>query len=87
MTVSRQPFGCSTFASDVKNIQNANKIRVLSFRLIDQIHLYVNKGSDMAVLVLEPETSDRNAVRVTDEIAQHQAGRYISSNEAAWRIF
>ncbi|GFU94109.1 ATP-dependent DNA helicase [Trichonephila clavipes] len=41
----------------------------------------------MAAFGVQPENSDRNAVRVIDEIAQYQAGRYISSNEAAWRIF
>ncbi|GFS67023.1 uncharacterized protein TNCV_2528021 [Trichonephila clavipes] len=41
----------------------------------------------MAVFAVQPENSGRNAVRVIDEIAQYQAGRYISSNEAAWRIF
>ncbi|GFS49639.1 hypothetical protein TNCV_4343751 [Trichonephila clavipes] len=42
----------------------------------------------MAVFGVQPENSDRNAVRVIDKIAQYQAGRYsISSNEAVWRIF
>ncbi|XP_075210237.1 uncharacterized protein LOC142317564 [Lycorma delicatula] len=41
----------------------------------------------MAVFSVQSENSDRNAVRDIDEIAQYQAGRYISSNEAAWRIF
>ena len=44
---------------------------------------YVNKGSDMAVFCLQTQ---RNAVIHIDEIAQYQAGRYISSNEAVWRI-
>ncbi|VDM92856.1 unnamed protein product [Onchocerca ochengi] len=43
-------------------------------------------GSDMAVFGVQPERSDRNAVLHIDEIAQYQAGRYISSNEAVWRI-
>jgi hypothetical protein len=46
----------------------------------------VNKGSDMAVFGVQPEISDRNAVLHIDEIAQYQARRYISSNEAVWRI-
>ncbi|VDM93429.1 unnamed protein product [Onchocerca ochengi] len=33
-----------------------------------------------------PERNDRNAVLHIDEIAQYQAGKYISSNEAVWRI-
>ncbi|GFR19314.1 ATP-dependent DNA helicase, partial [Trichonephila clavata] len=35
---------------------------------------------------MQQETSDRNAVMHIDEVAQYQAGRYISSNEAIWRI-
>jgi hypothetical protein len=40
----------------------------------------------MAVFGVQPENTDRNAVRVIEEIAR-QAGRYISSNEGTWRIF
>lgn len=39
---------------------------------------YINKGSDMAVFGLANQT---------DEITQFQMGRYISRNEAIWRIF
>jgi hypothetical protein len=35
---------------------------------------------------VQPERSDGNAVIHIDEIAQYLAGRYISSNEAVWRI-
>ncbi|XP_075210425.1 uncharacterized protein LOC142317760 [Lycorma delicatula] len=41
----------------------------------------------MAVFSVQSQNSVRNAVRHIDEIAQYQAGRYISSNEAAWRMF
>ncbi|GBP70295.1 hypothetical protein EVAR_52314_1 [Eumeta japonica] len=40
---------------------------------------YVNKGSDIAVFGVAGD--NRN-----DEITQYQMGRYISSNEAFWRI-
>lgn len=51
-----------------------------SVKSIKYICKYINKGSDMAVVELEgPET--------IDEIEQFQLGRYISSNEAFWRIF
>ncbi|GBP91530.1 hypothetical protein EVAR_27960_1 [Eumeta japonica] len=40
----------------------------------------------MEAFGVPPENSDRNAIRVIHEIAQYQDGRYISSNEAAWRI-
>jgi hypothetical protein len=43
-------------------------------------------ASDMAVYGVQPERSDRNAVIHIDEITQYQAARYISSNEAVWRI-
>ena len=57
-----------------------------SVKWIKHIYKYVNKGSDMAVLSLQPETSDRNAVIHIDEVAQYEAGRHISSNEAEWQI-
>ncbi|CAL1292154.1 unnamed protein product, partial [Larinioides sclopetarius] len=41
----------------------------------------------MAVFSVQSDNRDKNAVQDIDEIAQYQAGRYISSNEAAWRIF
>ncbi|GFQ99042.1 uncharacterized protein LOC104236095 [Trichonephila clavata] len=58
----------------------------ISVKLIKCICKYGNKGRDMAVFGVQPDVSDRNAVRVIDEISQW-AGRYISSNEVAWRIF
>ena len=35
----------------------------------------------MAVLGLQPDISDRNAVMHIDGVAHYQTGRYISSNE------
>ncbi|GFS60374.1 ATP-dependent DNA helicase [Trichonephila clavipes] len=44
-------------------------------------------GSDVTVFGMQQqETNDKNAVMHVDEVAQYQAGRYISSNEAVWRI-
>jgi hypothetical protein len=40
----------------------------------------------MAVFVVQPQLGEMNAVVGTDEISQYLAGRYISSNEAVWRI-
>ncbi|KAK3880245.1 hypothetical protein Pcinc_015250 [Petrolisthes cinctipes] len=50
-----------------------------SIKSIKYVCKYVNKGSDMAVFGVQEDTSD--------EIKKFQLGRFISSNEAAWRIF
>ncbi|CAD6227169.1 GSCOCG00011939001-RA-CDS [Cotesia congregata] len=55
------------------NVEYCNSVKSIKY-----ICNYVNKGSDMAVFGLANET---------DEIEQFQMGRYISSNEAVWRIF
>ncbi|XP_050338246.1 uncharacterized protein LOC126764622 [Bactrocera neohumeralis] len=52
-----------------------------SVKSIKNICKYVNKGSDMAVFEV-PDADNRN-----DEITRYQMGRYVSSNEAIWRIF
>lgn len=49
-------------------------------KAIKYICKYVNKGSDMAVFGVENTTASN------DEVTQYQLGRYISSNEAVWRI-
>ncbi|UYV75380.1 hypothetical protein LAZ67_13000048 [Cordylochernes scorpioides] len=46
---------------------------------IKYICKYVNKGNDMAIFGLSKENTN-------DEISQYLLGRYISSNEAVWRI-
>ncbi|XP_050549141.1 uncharacterized protein LOC126910538 [Daktulosphaira vitifoliae] len=51
-----------------------------SVKSIKYICKYVNKGNDLAVF--EVQNVNKN-----DEITQYQMGRYISSNEAIWRIF
>ena len=51
-----------------------------SVKSIKYICKYINKGGDMAIL-------QRESVNQNDEIAMYQLGRYISSNEAFWRIF
>ncbi len=52
-----------------------------SIKSIKYVCKYVNKGSDMAVFGVEQEGEQRR-----DEINCFQMGRYISSNEAIWRI-
>lgn len=51
-----------------------------SVKSIKYICKYIYKGNDMAVFGLTKENI------VNDEITQYQMGRYISSNEAVWRI-
>lgn len=57
-----------------------------SVKSIKYICKYVCKGCDMAVFGIQPKAKDTNAPAHVDEIANYQAGRYISSNEAVWRI-
>jgi hypothetical protein len=57
------------------NIEFCNSVKSIKY-----ICKYVNKGSDMAVFGLTTPENDRN------EVLQYEMGRYISSNEAVWRI-
>ena len=52
--------------------------RCNSIKSIKYICKYVNKGSDQAAFRLENEW---------DEVSKYESGRYISTSEAAWRIF
>lgn len=49
-----------------------------SVKAIKYVCKYINKGCDQAAFTL---------LNKNDEIAQYEIGRYISSNEAFWRIF
>ncbi|UYV77690.1 hypothetical protein LAZ67_15001947 [Cordylochernes scorpioides] len=57
------------------NVEFCNSVKAIKY-----ICKYVNKGSDMAVFGVENTTASN------DEVTQYQLGRYISSNEAVWRI-
>ncbi|XP_067930639.1 uncharacterized protein [Watersipora subatra] len=52
-----------------------------SVKSIKYICKYVNKDSDQAVFGLERDGAQ------ADEVARYESGRYISANEAMWRIF
>ncbi|XP_055910503.1 uncharacterized protein LOC129944866 [Eupeodes corollae] len=58
-----------------------------SVKSIKYICKYVNKGSDMAVFRVENTNLNAPPVNKDDEITLYQIGRYVSSNEAVWRIF
>jgi hypothetical protein len=47
---------------------------------IKYIHKYINKCSNLAIFEVQK-------INKNDEIARHQMGRYISSNEAIWHNF
>ena len=56
------------------NVEYCNSVKSIKY-----ICKYVNKGSDMAVFGLTNENA-------ADEVSRYMLGRYISSNEAVWRI-
>ncbi|VEN40881.1 unnamed protein product, partial [Callosobruchus maculatus] len=68
------PLLCKTFKAHI-NVEFCHSVKSIKY-----ICKYVNKGSDMAVFGVAAENS-------SDEITQFQMGRYVSSNEAMWRIF
>lgn len=70
--VPYSPLLSKTFQAHI-NVEYCNSVKSIKY-----ICKYVNKGSDMAVFsVVQNEN---------DEITRYQMGRYISSNEAIWRI-
>ncbi|CAI6346155.1 unnamed protein product [Macrosiphum euphorbiae] len=72
--VPYSPLLSKTFKAHI-NVEYCNSVKSIKY-----ICKYVNKGGDMAVFGVE------NRTRTIDEINQYQLGRYISSNEAIWRI-
>ncbi|GFQ65014.1 ATP-dependent DNA helicase [Trichonephila clavata] len=58
------------------NVEYCNSIKSIKY-----VCKYINKGSDMAVFDV---TSSDGIAR--NEVNQYKMGRYISSNEAVWRI-
>lgn len=72
--VPYSPLLCKTFKAHI-NVEYCNSVKSIKY-----ICKYVNKGSDMAVFQVIAQNPH-------DEITQYQMGRYVSSNEAFWRIF
>ena len=67
------PLITKTFAAHI-NVEMCTSVKSIKY-----ICKYIHKGSDAAVFALE--NIDKN-----DEVTRYQTGRYISTNEAAWRI-
>ena len=57
------------------NVEFCNSVKSIKY-----VCKYINKGSDMASFQITDTQNEHN------EVIQYQIGRYISSNEAAWRI-
>jgi hypothetical protein len=72
--VPYNPFLSKMFNAHI-NVESCNSIKSIKY-----VCKYINKGSDMAIFELSYENKEK------DEITQYQMGRYISSNEAVWRI-
>lgn len=70
--VPYNPVLSRTFNAHI-NVELCNSVKSIKY-----ICKYVNKGSDQAAFALENEN---------DEVKLYESGRYISSSEAAWRIF
>ena len=69
-----------------------NVERCAQKKVIKYLHKYMHKGPDRATFVIEDnvdptDTGGHPQCREVDEIKQYLDGRYISSIEAAWRIF
>jgi len=57
------------------NVEFCNSVKSIKY-----VCKYINKGSDAAMFTIQGRQS-------RDEVAQYQLGRYVSTNEAFWRIF
>ncbi|XP_067129653.1 uncharacterized protein [Centruroides vittatus] len=73
--VPYSPLLSKTFKAHI-NVEYCSSVKSIKY-----ICKYVNKGSDMAIFGVG------NASAPINEIDQYELGRYISSNEAVWRIF
>lgn len=72
--VPYSPILCKMFDAHI-NVEYCNSVKSIKY-----ICKYIHKGSDMAMFELDSKNNH-------DEIKLYQLGRYISTNEAFWRIF
>lgn len=70
--VPYNPVLLRTFEAHI-NVELCNSIKSIKY-----VCKYINKGSDQAAFGLQNDF---------DEVTRYESGRYISSSEAAWRIF
>ncbi|XP_061385321.1 uncharacterized protein LOC133320740 [Danaus plexippus] len=61
------------------NVEFCNTVQAIKY-----ICKYINKGSDQAIFNIRQQGNVNIDPR--DEVQTYRAGRYVSSNEAAWRI-
>ncbi|GFV14569.1 hypothetical protein TNCV_3999201 [Trichonephila clavipes] len=74
--VPYSPILCKLFNAHI-NVEACNSVRAIKY-----IWKYVNKGNDQAIFNLRNE----GVVQALNEIQTYQAGRYVNSNEATWRL-
>ncbi|XP_043259365.1 uncharacterized protein LOC122403185 [Colletes gigas] len=72
--VPYSPLLCKTFDAHI-NVEDCNSIKAIKY-----VCKYITKGSDMAAFGVPDPNAD-------DEVTRYQIGRYVSCNEALWRIF
>jgi hypothetical protein len=72
--VPYSPILSKTFKTHI-NVESCHSVKSIKY-----ICKYVTKGRDMDVIGF-------GAKNLNDEVTQYQMGRYVSSNEAFWRIF
>ncbi|XP_026476448.1 uncharacterized protein LOC113382110 [Ctenocephalides felis] len=72
--VPYSPLLCKTYKAHI-NVELCSSVKSIKY-----ICKYVHKGSDKAIFAIK-------SINENDEITRYQMGRYVSSNEAIWRIF
>lgn len=72
--VPYSPLLCKMFNAHI-NVEYCHSVKSIKY-----ICKYINKGSDMVMFEV-------GAGNGNDEITQYQMGRYLSTNEAFWRLF